>query len=184
MMPTPRGVGDITALGWLVFLSYFAAAALCYRAASHCWRDRGTPRRLCRFWIALAGLLLLLGVNKQLDFQVWLNVFGRKLAESEGWYANRWVAQVAFFVGFAVAVVAAFLFLTRLAWGHLREVSGALCGMAALGAFVLIRAISFDVVDLRTYIGGIKLHEILELLGVFLVGIAAVIDVRNPDQLR
>ncbi len=180
MMPTPRGVGDFTAQGWLVFLSYFAVAALCYRAASSCWRD-GEPRRLCRVWIALAGILVLLGVNKQLDLHVWLNSFGRRLAESEGWYQNRWIAQVTFFGGFAVAVVAVFLFLIWLAWGHLREVSGALCGMAALGAFLVIRAISFDVVDLRTYIGGIKLHEILELMGILLLGVSAAIYLKNPD---
>ena len=104
-MATPKGVGDLTVLGWGVFLGYFGVAALCYRAAVVCWRDQ-QARKSCRVWVAVAALLVLLGINKQLDLHVWLNVFGRRLAESEGWYRNRGIAQVVFFGGVAVVVVA------------------------------------------------------------------------------
>ena len=104
MIPTPRGVGDLTIVGWVVFLAYFAVAALCYRAATLYWREGGESRRMGRVWLAFAGVLVLLGANKQLDLHVWLNAYGRKLAESEGWYQNRGIAQVTFYSGFAVAV--------------------------------------------------------------------------------
>ena len=52
--------------------------------------------------------------------------------------------------------------------------------MAALAAFILIRAVSFDVLDLRTYIGGIKLHELLEMAGLLLVGVSAVLFAKPP----
>ncbi|MGB5479158.1 MAG: hypothetical protein WBO53_19315 [Thermoanaerobaculia bacterium] len=175
MIPTPKGVGDLTVQGWVVFLAYFGAAALCYRAAASCWRDPGASSRLFRVWITLSAILVLLGVNKQLDFHVWLNVFGRQLAESEGWYQNRWIAQVTFFGGFAVVVLTVCLVLIWLGWGNLRSLSGALLGMAGLAAFLLIRAISFDVLDLRTYVGGIKLHELLEMAGLLLIGVSATL---------
>jgi len=181
VMPTPKGVGDLSVQGWIVFLAYFGVAALCYRAAASCWRDPGASSRLCRVWIALTAILVLLGVNKQLDFHVWLNAYGRMLAESEGWYQNRWIVQVTFFSGFAAAVAVVGLYLIWLGWGHLRLISGALLGMGGLAAFLLIRAISFDVLDLRTYVGGIKLHEILEMLGVFLIGVAALGYSRSRD---
>ncbi len=118
MIPTPKGFGDLTVLGWTVFLAYFGAAALCYRAAASCWRDPGASSRLCRVWIALSAILVILGVNKQLDLHVWLNAYGRKLAESEGWYQNRGFAQVTFFSGLAVAVAGSLLcFLIWMAGG-------------------------------------------------------------------
>lgn len=173
MIPTPKGVGDLTIHGWVVFFAYFTVAGLCYRAASRCWRDPGTSTRLCRVWIALSAILVPLGINKQLDLHVWLNAFGRGLAESEGWYQNRWIAQVTFFALFAMAVVIAILSLIWLGWGHLRLVAGALLGMAGLAAFLLIRAVSFDVLDIRTYMGGVPLHEVLEMAGLLLVGVSA-----------
>lgn len=180
MIVTPRGVGDLTILGWTVFVAYFSVAALCYRAATVCWRGQ-EARKSCRVWIAIAGILVLLGVNKQLDLHVWLNAFGRRLSEAEGWYQNRGFAQLVFFGGVAVAVVAACLLLIGMGWGNLRPISGALLGVGSLAAFLLIRAISFDVVDLRTYIGGFKLHEVLEVLGILLIGVSAVIYTRSTE---
>jgi hypothetical protein len=175
MIPTPRGVGDLTVQGWVVFFAYFGVAALCYRAATACWRDPGESNRLCRVWIALSAILVVLGINKQLDIHVWLNAFGRQLAESEGWYQNRRIVQVTFFAGFALVLMVVCLFLLWLGRGHLRLLSGALFGMAGLAAFLLIRAISFDVLDIRTYVGGIKLHEILEMAGLLLIGVSAAL---------
>ena len=180
MIATPRGVGDLASLGWVVFIAYFSVAALCYRAATVCWPDL-EARKSCRDCLAIAGILVLLGVNKQLDLHVWLNAFGRKLAEAEGWYQNRELAQVVFFGGVAVVVVAACLWLIGLGWGDLRTLSGALLGVGSLAAFLLIRAISFDVIDLRTYIGGFKLHEILEVLGILLIGVSAVFYSRSVE---
>lgn len=181
MIVTPRGVGDLTILGWVVFAGYFSVAALCYRAAAVCWQNEGVRRSSCRVWIAIAGILVLLGVNKQLDLHVWLNAFGRQLAEAEGWYQNRGLAQGVFFGGVVVVVIAACAMLIGLGRGQLRAVSGALLGVAALAAFLLIRAISFDVIDLRTYIGGFKLHEILEVLGILLIGVSAVVYSRSAE---
>ena len=179
MIATPKGVGDLTILGWGVFLAYFGVAALCYRAAAVCWRDQ-QARKSCRAWVAIAVVLVLLGINKQLDLHVWLNVFGRRLAEAEGWYRNRGIAQVVFFGGVAAAVVTVYLMLIGLGRGNLRPLAGALLGVGALAAFLLIRAISFDVVDLRTFIGGFKLHEILEVLGILLIGVSAASYARDP----
>lgn len=132
-------------------------------------------------WIAFAVVLVLLGANKQLDLHVWLNAYGRKLAESEGWYQNRGIAQVTFFSGFAVAVLVVCVFLIWMGWGHLRPLTGAFLGMAGLAAFLLIRAISLDVVDLRTYIGGVKLHALLEFAGLLLIGVSALHFVKSSD---
>jgi len=183
VIATPKGVGDLTVLGWGVFLGYFAVAALSYRAAVVCWRDHGA-RRSCRVWVAIAVVLVLLGINKQLDLHVWLNVFGRRLAESEGWYRNRGIAQVVFFGGVTVAVVTVYLMLIRLGRGNLRPLAGALVGVGALMAFLLIRAISFDVVDLRTDLGGFALHRLLEFFGLLLIGVSAFLAVREPESAR
>lgn len=183
MIATPKGVGDLTVLGWGVFLGYFGVAALCYRAAVLCWRDH-KGRRSCRAWVAIAVLLVLLGINKQLDLHVWLNAFGRQLATREGWYANRGIAQMVFFGGFATAVITVGLTLLWMARGSERSMAGALIGTMALATFMLIRAASFDVVDLRTDLGGFALHRLLELFGLLLIGVSAFLAVREPESAR
>lgn len=168
----PMGVGDLTVMGWGIFLAYFVAAWLCRRAST---REAENRARLATVWLCLAGLLVLLGINKQLDFQLWLNALGRQLAIAQGWHAYRFYVQLAFFILFAAAVIVGFLLLLRLARGHLKQIRLALFGTALLAVFVLVRAVSFDVLDLRVDVAGMKLHEILEAAGVVLVAFSAAI---------
>src|SRR3954471_19357074 len=80
------GIGDNDFLGWTITAIYFAAAGLCLWAASaeraQAWRMRVGNRPL--FWFAVAGLLVALGFNKQLDFQEWVAATGKELINAEG----------------------------------------------------------------------------------------------------
>lgn len=164
-------VGDATPIAWGIFCAYFAAAWLCYRAATRCRGNRYAE--LAAVWCGLAGVLVLLGLNKQLDFQLWLTAVGRWLAKTQGWYEHREVVHVLFFVVVALGVTFAWLSLVQLAWRRLRQVGLALFGAMLLAVFILVRAVSFDLFDLRVPIAGTTLHEILETVGVLVVGFSA-----------
>ena len=81
------GIGDPTPMGWFIAFAYLAACLAC----ASVWVAERRASRLGRpgsplFWSVLTVLMLLLGVNKQLDLQTLLNDIGRRIARSEGWY--------------------------------------------------------------------------------------------------
>ena len=99
-------IHDASPLAWMVVLAYLAGALACL------WAARLTePGRDLRFWAGTAVLLILLGLNKQLDLQTLLTEAGRWMARQEGWYGSRRIAQAAFIVALAAA---AFLSLASL----------------------------------------------------------------------
>lgn len=184
LFAVPKGVGDPTLLGWVTFGAYFAAAALTDRAARSASAPGRPATRLERSWLTLAWILVLLGFNKQIDLQVWLNSLGRRLAIEGHWYRERYWVQFAFFVAVALGVLLVYAFLLAQAWRHLDLLAGALFGATLLTLFVLVRAISFDVLDLRWSVGGVQMHELVELLGVVLVGVGAARFVDRQTRLR
>lgn len=170
------GIGDPTFLGWLTTLSYLAAALLCYRAAR---RVRGTVPGALRMrgaWIALALLMLALGVNKQLDLQSWFSYVGKEMALEQGWYRQRAQFQRLFIaavvIGSAISGSVAAYFLRR----ELRQLWLTVLGALFIVAFVLIRASSFHHVDLflKDGPGGVRMNWILELGGIACVAIGAL----------
>ena len=98
-------IGDGVALVWIATAAYLAAALLCLRAAFRA-RSGARPERL--LWLAAGAVLLVLGINKQLDLQVALIEFWRETALAHGWYgARRTVQWVAFGVGIVAGASAA-----------------------------------------------------------------------------
>ncbi|HUS36796.1 MAG TPA: hypothetical protein VM680_15720 [Verrucomicrobiae bacterium] len=158
------GIGDPTVIGWVTVLAYFAAAFLCWRAAT-----KGLHAPKVRwFWTALAALLLFLGINKQLDLQTAFTFLAKDFAKSTGWYENRRIVQGIFVVlialGGLVTTAALFWFYRR----ELKRLWPALAGLGFLGSFVVIRAASFHHVDqfLNAGPAGVRMNWLLELGGI------------------
>lgn len=172
------GIGDPTIQGWTITILYFVAVALCVWAALRAYfrhrRGAGGLNHVY-FWAGLGLLLLLLGINKQLDLQTWLWWTGRRLAHEEGWYdARRWVQG--FFIlcitTGGAAMVTGFAWLSRGAAHHHKL---ALAGAVFVAGFVIIRAASFHHVDalLDIDLGAIDLNALLELPGIVCVILSA-----------
>ncbi len=171
-------VGDPTVAGWVITVAYLLAAGACLqtmRQMRRCGPEGQRPRGLV-FWAALAGLLLALGINKQLDLQMLLADWGRKLARQQGWYAQRREFQRRFIpaLGACGGIVLAWL-----AW-RIRHARWP-CWLALAGAllqvtFILVRAVSLHHVDhmLGMRWLTIKMHAWLELAGIVLMGSAAL----------
>jgi hypothetical protein len=158
------GIGDPTFVGWFTVVAYFGAAYLCWRAST----NASNRRKVRWFWSGLAILLILLGINKQLDFQTELTFMGRDFAKATGWYEDRRIVQGIFIVliAFGGMIVTAALF-----WFYrfeLRRLWPALAGVGFLMGFIVIRAASFHHVDqfLHFAPGGVRMNWLLELGGI------------------
>ena len=199
------GIGDPTIVGWVTVVAYFVAAYLCLLAfrvervrrgrpgtglrafldgLRWLWRGLGGPQRresvpapdrVPALWAGLTVMLLLLGINKQLDIQTLFTDIGRLAAQSEGWYADRRFFQLLFILALMVAGVLAIRALWRFARGHLRDMRLALVGAAGLVCFVAIRAASFHHFDIfiGAGMGGLTFNAILELGGISCIAAAA-----------
>lgn len=159
------GIGDPNVVGWVTVVGYLSAAILCWLAC------RRAERRVRAFWGSLAAILLLLGINKQLDLQTALTELGRILARSEGWYGQRRIVQVVFILVVAATGFWLFRSAVMLARGNLRQMRSVLLGTLFLISFVTIRAASFHHIDhlLGIRLGGVKVNALLELGGIALV---------------
>ena len=185
------GFGDNNVMGWAITVAYFIAAILCLVVGGAARKrgrvlqggrinDEGGSGKRDRsyiFWYIVAGLLVVMGVNKQLELQVLLTQWGREIAKAQGWYDGRRVAQGRFLRVLAAAGGAALVYL---GWvirrGFWRQV-GALVGVVALACFVVIRAASIEHVDQwlgSGVAGGVQVHVALESGGIVIIAVTAL----------
>lgn len=169
------GIGDPTLIGWLTVLAYFVAGYLCYRAVRQARTTRPPNPRLVLAWMALTALMLLLGLNKQLDLQSYFTELGRDAAKAQGWYAERHDVQRAFIYSI---VAAGTLAATIGIWWlrrEFRQLSLAILGAVFIMVFVFVRASSMHRVDglLHTVHYGVRMNWVLELGGIACVSLAA-----------
>ena len=165
------GIGDPTVMGWLTVAAYFVTALGCYWSA---WREPlpdGTRRphtRPAAFWLVLAGLLVALGINKQLDLQSLATQIGRDAIHGWNLYEKRRVLQVGFMLAVGLMCAGSFAALLWVARHSLRHRWLAIVGMLFILGFVVIRASSFHNVNvlLSARLGGMKWNWILELGGI------------------
>jgi hypothetical protein len=136
---------DPSFLGWLATVAYVASTILCVLAA---FRDHeAVPQRRIAssllFWCATALLLLLLGLNKQMDVQTLFTALLREVSQAQGWYEWRRPLQKVFVLllgATCTGFYAVLLFQMRRSWRRYRL---ALAGFVLLGLYVLFRASTF-----------------------------------------
>ena len=175
-------VGDPTVLGWTICMAYAGVAwmSLCVGARMHTGRREG----LARFWLALSLVLLVLAINKQLDLQRLITQIARETARSQGWYRARKPFQFAVLstvLVFTVGVMAWIGYALRL---HLRAIWPAIVGFLVISAYIAMRATSHHDVDALMRAGPLPLRDSMELVGIALIGWAALRFLLVPDRSR
>ncbi|MCB8977287.1 MAG: hypothetical protein H6657_07680 [Ardenticatenaceae bacterium] len=78
------GIGDPTFMGWLTVFTYLLASITCWLRSRTAISDDVQRER--RFWQSLAVVLLLLGINKQLNFLSFFTSLSRTLAWQQEWW--------------------------------------------------------------------------------------------------
>ena len=131
-----------TILGWTVVAVYLVAAVCCGRAALKS-REHST-RSLTFIWWAFAVVLVMLGINKQLNLQTLMIVIGQNISNSGDWYGARRQAQLIFALFFAAFSIAALIWLWRQYGPFFRENQLIIAGAIILVLFVVLRAASIN----------------------------------------
>jgi hypothetical protein len=147
------------------------AVVLAFFGARKRLLDLPLRQRLRTLWLGLTLVLLLLGINKQLDLQTVLTEVGRIVSKAEGWYEIRRRVQLAFIFFVAIVGLATFRAVLLLARGELRNLRAVLAGTLFIICFVTIRAASFHHIDLflGSDIGGFKMNWVIELGGILFI---------------
>jgi hypothetical protein len=161
---------DRTTIAWWIVAAYFGGAAAAF------WAGRAGRSRDRRFWFGTAILLILLGLNKQLDLQSVLTSTARSVTRHAGWYPERRAIQGLFLLALVVAAIAVVLGLLKWLRRSSAPVKSAALGIALLLVFIVIRAASFHHIDawVTVNIGGLRRGWWLELAGIAMIAASAL----------
>lgn len=166
--------GDPTWIGWATTIAYLAGAAACWRAGHSTVGQPETAEGSDRPWLALALLLLGLGLNKQLDLQTPFLAILRNLTSGLGWRRQSRIID-SILTGSAVL---ALLLLTGivLRWRRFMVKHPLVpAGMALSALYVLVRIAHFGHVDesLGRRTTGQRIGVYVEFLGAALLALGA-----------
>lgn len=177
------GIGDPSFMGWFTVAAYLGGVVWALVAnQSDPPRETKPQRRIRkRLWLGVAFVMLCLCFNKQLDLQSLVTDIARVIAKEQGWYEGRRDVQKAFIL---LAMIGAATFGGWLMWQFRQFWRGhrlLLAGLLFLLTFVVVRAVSFHHIDvfLGRRVFGFKMNWALELTGIFLVILAAVLEWRG-----
>jgi len=164
-------IGDSCFMGWFTVGSYFGCALL---GAIIVLVNRKADREFFFFWSMISLLMILLGINKQLDVQSLLTEVGRQIARAQGWMDSRRIVQFWFIVAFGTAAIAIFTLFVIMMRGLFRRFALAFAGLFFLLSFIIIRACSFHHFDemLGFKFFELKMNWLLELTGIYLIFLA------------
>lgn len=177
-------VGDPTLMGWVIAGCYLLAGFGCLR----CWHRRNRlvlsvdARRFGHYWVLLGVMMLLMGLNKQLDMQVLLHDLARKVVDQYGFAGSKRQFKNGF-IGLLAVLFAVWLGrLVVLMSGLWVRVWLSGVGVFVLLAFVLSRAVSVYIVKLplgESIIGGVRYNHVFELIGVVAIGLGSMANMKR-----
>ena len=169
-------IGDPTFMGWFTVAAYFLCAIVAFSATFFIRREE---RKAFLFWGMIAFIMILLGINKQLDLQSLFTEIGRQVAKKQGWMEERRIVQFWFIVGFGATAITGFILFTVVMRNVFRRFRLAFIGLFFLVSFIIIRAASFHHFDeaIHFRIFNTKMNWILELGGIFWVTLAGIKEI-------
>jgi hypothetical protein len=169
-------IGDPSFMGWFTVASYFACAAITLSTAI---KNQNAGKNSFLFWSIITVLMVLFGINKQLDLQSLLTEIGRQIARHQGWMDQRRSVQFWFIAFLGTLAIASFLLFIRIMRDALRRCMLAFVGLFFLISFIMIRAVSFHhfYQMLGFSILSVKINWIIELSGIYIIIVAAIIDI-------
>jgi len=185
----PR-MGDPSLSGWVITIAYFCVFLLCLTSGL---LVRSSERRLASgqragLWYIFSGIMLVFGINKQLDLQTLLMQVGSRLAKVQGWYELRRAVQFLFIVVLFVVFVLFIIFVWRKLRGNWKYFTVAPFGILIVLVWVMVRAALMQHIDFtvfHTYVHGHgRVNHLIEFGGVVLTGLGAFIALVRSRKNR
>ncbi|WP_088242473.1 hypothetical protein [Calothrix rhizosoleniae] len=181
------GIGDPTLIGWLTVLAYLIASFLCVSCAL---RVNRLPvlRQSAQFlwlWWNLAIILLLLGINKQLDVQSWLRITGKELIRTYGWYQHRITIYIGIATILFISVLAILMFLGRAIRSFWQKYWLVMLGFVLLNSYILLRAPAVShAIDwlLHWQLYKLEYTWLLEIGGIACIAVSAMNNLHRSTQ--
>lgn len=176
-------IGDPCFMGWFTVGSYFACAILSLILAL---TNQNADRRSFLFWGMISLLMILLGINKQLDLQSLFTEVGKQIAKAQGWMDDRRTVQFWFIVAFGSTAMGAFLSFAIIRRDLFRRFMLAFTGLFFLLSFIVIRAAGFHHFDamLGFRLFGAKMNWLLELTGIYSIVVAGLLEIVRLKKIR
>jgi hypothetical protein len=175
------GIGDPSFMGWLTVAAYAVAAVTAWLASHRVGGAHDSSAGSVRLWILIAMLMGALCINKQLNLLSLVTDIGRAIAREHGWYDRRhefqkWLVAVVVAISLVIGVALSLKFRRPLK-RHLLLAAG----LVFLLTFIAVRAISLDSIDvsLGFTVLGVRMNWLFELTGIFLVWLAAIIELQT-----
>ncbi len=121
----------------------------------------------------IAGALLFLGINKQLNLQTLMIVIGRNVSAAGHWYGARRQVQLMFSIVFAVLCLGILACFWKRYLVFFKENQLVLAGAIVLALFVILRSALINHADefLRVNLKDKDWAWVLEITGGTLIGI-------------
>ncbi len=128
--------------------------------------------------------MVVLGINKQLDFQLLLWLVARSWLRTAGWVEHRQAIQIASMLAMTFLAVVGLAYFTWLSRGAFRHRKLAIAGVILTSLFVFIRAVSLHGVDamLGWSLSGLTLSTVLENGGILLVIAGSIQSLRAAGE--
>ncbi len=176
-------IGDPYFMGWFIVGSYFGCAILSFIIAR---ASRKADRRSFFLWGMITLLMVMLGINKQLDLQSLLTEMGRQIAKAQGWMDQRRIVQFWFIVALGISAMTAFLLFAVIMRNLFREHILVFIGLFFLLSFIMIRAVSFHHFHemLRFKVFSVTMNSLLELAGIYSVVFASIKEIIYLKTIR
>jgi hypothetical protein len=167
---------DNDILGWLTVFAYFSAMILSILCAIKVNQTREKSSRW--FWWLVSFILLLLGINKQIDTQTLILQTGQKVTWVLGFYEQRRFFQKGFMLGVGVVMLIIFIFTGKTLGADWKKCKLTLLGLGFLMGFVVLRGATFNNIFFSGYIFP-DYQWILELIGIVLVTVSAILNLKR-----
>ncbi|MDJ0795260.1 MAG: hypothetical protein QNJ51_00235 [Calothrix sp. MO_167.B12] len=177
-------IGDPTPIGWLTFVAYLIACFLCVFWALRISRFSSLRQsgQLPWLWWSLAIILLLLGLNKQLDIQSWLRIASKELTIAQGWSNHRSTMYIGSAAVLFTTVLALLVFVGRALRNLWQKYWLVLLGLVFLNSYILFRAppiFRATRLLLNWRLEELQNSWLLEIAGIACIGVSAMNNLRN-----
>jgi hypothetical protein len=178
--------GDPTVIGWAITILFGVGAMVCLYCTGYMDSRRSVPINgiYAWFWWIMVGLMVFMGINKQLDLQLMLADIGRAFTKQQGWYGQRVPVQIRVL---AVGACVCLACLQGVGYRLKRAPKStwfALAGIILLGLNVVIHLVSLHPIEhiLGMSLAGLSLGDAIEISSILWISVSAWIYNRTQRE--